>query len=175
MIELRDFVVSDAVSLVSWVDGPAELVMWSGATGFTWPLDERQVLRYAAGAHDRMRVWTAVDRDDPGKPLAHASMMLDAPGWTARLGRVLVAPGARGCGVGEALVGAVQRVAFDEMGVHRVSLGVFTHNATAVRLYERLGFVREGTLREVATANGVWWSSFEMSILADEWRSRPAS
>jgi RimJ/RimL family protein N-acetyltransferase len=82
---------------------------------------------------------------------------------------VLVAPSARGRGIGEALVRAVQRAAFEDVGVHRLALGVYPHNETAIRLYERLGFVREGLLRETAYVSGTWWSSIEMSILEHEW------
>jgi RimJ/RimL family protein N-acetyltransferase len=42
---------------------------------------------------------------------------------------------------------------------------VFTHNTTAIGLYERLGFVREGVLREMVCVNGAWWSSIEMGML----------
>ncbi|MFC4529449.1 GNAT family N-acetyltransferase [Sphaerisporangium dianthi] len=175
VIELRDFAPSDVPSLISWIDGPEALVMWSGSSGFVWPLDESQIRRYADKVGPKLRVWTAVDKTDPDRPIAHASLMVDAPGWSARLGRVVVAPDARGRGIGETLVRAAQRVAFDEIGVHRLSLGVFAQNVTAVRLYERLGFVREGTLREVAAVGGTWWSSFEMAILDHEWRTRPGT
>jgi RimJ/RimL family protein N-acetyltransferase len=62
-------------------------------------------------------------------------------------------------------------VAFSEMGVHRVDLGVYTHNTGAIGLYERLGFQREGIHREVTPANGQWWSSLAMSLFDHEWRT----
>ena len=68
-----------------------------------------------------------------------------------------------------------QRVAFDDMGVHRLGLGVFAHNSTAVALYERLGFVREGVSREVVEVDGAWWSSIEMSMLDREWHGSGAT
>jgi RimJ/RimL family protein N-acetyltransferase len=72
-------------------------------------------------------------------------------------------------------VRAALRVAFDERGMHRVGLGVFTHNTAAIGLYERLGFVREGVLREVVCVNGGWWSSIEMGMLEGEWRAGTGS
>lgn len=170
MIGIRDFTEADVPALLSWIDGPDALVLWSGSSGFTWPLDRAQLVRYAATAGPERRIWAVTDRRDPAEAVAHASLMIDPAGWTARLGRVLVAPSARGRGVGEALVRAVQRIAFEDIGVHRLGLGVYLHNDTAVRLYERLGFVREGLLREVARVDGAWWSSIEMGILAHEWR-----
>jgi ribosomal protein S18 acetylase RimI-like enzyme len=54
-----------------------------------------------------------------------------------------VAPEARGRGVGAALVEAVRSWA-REMGYEAVGLGVTTTNASAIRLYERAGFVDTG-------------------------------
>jgi RimJ/RimL family protein N-acetyltransferase len=79
-------------------------------------------------------------------------------------------PGAGRVG-GAATVQAALRVVFDELGLHRVGLGVFTHNTTAIRLYEWLRFVREGVLREVVCVNDTWWLSIEMGMLEAEWRS----
>jgi RimJ/RimL family protein N-acetyltransferase len=171
VIELREFTESDAAALVSWIDGPESLVLWSGPSGFGWPLDEAQILRYRATAGPRQRIWAAVAEDGPADPVGHASLTIDPHGWTGRLGRVLVAPAARGRGIGEALVRAAQHAAFTDAGVHRLALGVYAQNDKAIRLYERLGFAREGALREVAHVNGVWWSSIEMAILDYEWRA----
>jgi RimJ/RimL family protein N-acetyltransferase len=51
---------------------------------------------------------------------------------------------------------------------------VYDFNTPAIRLYERLGFVKEGLIRESRRMNGGYWSHFHMSILEDEWRSGQA-
>jgi RimJ/RimL family protein N-acetyltransferase len=89
---MRDFDEADAPALVSWVDGPAALVMWSGPTGFTWPLDRAQLARYAAKAGPGLRIWTFIDEEHPAEAVAHASLTVDPQGRTARLGRALVDP-----------------------------------------------------------------------------------
>lgn len=172
MVELREFAPSDVPELISWIDGPETLALWSGNSGFTWPLDEDQVLRYTDTAGPRLKIWTAVDEADPAEAIGHASLALDPPGWTGRLAKIMVAPSARRRGVGAGLVTAALRIAFDVLDVHRVSLGVYAHNAPAIRLYERLGFTREGLLRETTHVHGRWWSSIEMGILEEEWRTR---
>lgn len=58
-----------------------------------------------------------------------------------------VAPGARGRGVGSALLAAAEQHA-RERGARKLSLRVLSTNDAALRLYERAGFCREGTLRE---------------------------
>jgi ribosomal protein S18 acetylase RimI-like enzyme len=57
-----------------------------------------------------------------------------------------VDPGDRGRGVGTALLAAAERFA-RERGSSKLSLRVLSTNEPALRLYERAGFRREGTLR----------------------------
>ncbi len=57
-----------------------------------------------------------------------------------------VDPGARGRGVATALLAAAERFA-RERGGSKLSLRVLSSNEPALRLYERAGFQREGTLR----------------------------
>ncbi|MQA98489.1 MAG: GNAT family N-acetyltransferase [Streptosporangiales bacterium] len=167
LIELRPFVAADFADLISWIAGPDELTMWGGP-GMRWPLDVTQLAAYGAQSGDRLRIWTVMHG---GKPAGHASMSAGVNRWTARLGRVLVAPHARGRGVAQAMVREAQRVAFDDLGVHRLGLGVYAHNDAARHVYERLGFVREGVTREQARIGGVWVDSVEMGILEPEYRA----
>ncbi|KAF8650168.1 hypothetical protein AX16_005402 [Volvariella volvacea WC 439] len=62
--------------------------------------------------------------------------------------------------------------AFRNLGVHRVSLGVFDSNQGAVALYRKLGFVEEGRRRKVNWFNGEWQDSIVMSILDEEWLAK---
>ena len=64
-----------------------------------------------------------------------------------------VAPGARGRGVASALLAAAEQHA-RERGARKLSLRVLSTNDAALRLYERLGFRREGTLREEFLIDG---------------------
>jgi RimJ/RimL family protein N-acetyltransferase len=57
---------------------------------------------------------------------------------------VYVVPEARGTGVGKALMGACVDHARATPGVLQVHLTVASHNAAAIAIYERCGFVRYG-------------------------------
>ena len=162
MVELREFDSADAGLLISWIGGPEELLTWSGPA-FRWPLDPGQLGAYAAESVARRRIWTAVDARS-GAAVGHASLKLETDRPSGRLGRVLVAPGARGRGVGAAMLTQVLAHAFDELGLARVELGVFTHNGSAIRLYERLGFVCDRVLHDVERVNGRPWCAMQMSV-----------
>jgi RimJ/RimL family protein N-acetyltransferase len=53
---------------------------------------------------------------------------------------------------------------YNELNLHRVFLKVFTFNERAVKLYEKLGFVTEGKMREALYREGTWHDMM-MSIL----------
>lgn len=59
---------------------------------------------------------------------------------------------------------------FAELGLHRISAAIGPENAASVALVEKLGFVREGVLRDHVHTNGTWRDSILYSVLADEWR-----
>ncbi len=56
--------------------------------------------------------------------------------------------------------------AFERLGLHRVSLYVFTHTPRAQRAYEKAGFVAEGVERQTLWQDGEWIDAVRMSILA---------
>lgn len=49
--------------------------------------------------------------------------------------------------------------------LHKISLEVLETNVVAIRLYEKLGFIREGTKRHEVYKNGSWINSIIMSYL----------
>jgi RimJ/RimL family protein N-acetyltransferase len=65
--------------------------------------------------------------------------------------------------------------AFSTMGLHRVSLAVFSFNERAIRSYEKVGFVVEGRAREAIFRDGRFWDEISMSMLATEWRALQAA
>jgi ribosomal-protein-alanine N-acetyltransferase len=71
----------------------------------------------------------------------------DRDGWRCELGFAL----ARDCwgrGVARRAVTAVLELAFGQLGVHRVEADADPRNERCLRVLERLGFQREGLLRE---------------------------
>jgi RimJ/RimL family protein N-acetyltransferase len=60
---------------------------------------------------------------------------------------------------------------FRQLGLHRIFLRVFSFNERAQRVYAKLGFVREGTLRESYFRDGTFHDTLVMSILREEWKT----
>lgn len=59
--------------------------------------------------------------------------------------------------------------AFDTLDLNRVQAEVDTRNAGSARVLEKLGFLREGTLREDCTVNGDTSDTWVHGLLRREW------
>ena len=71
----------------------------------------------------------------------------------------------RGRGVGSALLAAAIEWA-REQDMHKLSLSVFPHNAAAIALYRKFGFVEEGRrIKHYRRANGELWDALDMGLL----------
>jgi [ribosomal protein S5]-alanine N-acetyltransferase len=63
----------------------------------------------------------------------------------------------------------VLRAAFDTLDLNRVKAEADTRNAASARVLEKLGFVREGTLREDRVVNGEVSDSWVYGLIRREW------
>jgi ribosomal protein S18 acetylase RimI-like enzyme len=71
----------------------------------------------------------------------------------------------RGRGVGSALMAAAIEWARMQ-GLHKLSLGVFAHNAAGLALYRKYGFVEEGRrVKHYRRQSGELWDTIEMGLL----------
>lgn len=68
---------------------------------------------------------------------------------------------------------ALLQWAFDTLDLNRVQAETDTRNAASARVLEKLGFVREGTLREDCVVDGEVSDSWVYGLLRRQWR--PAS
>ncbi|MBA2665798.1 MAG: GNAT family N-acetyltransferase [Trueperaceae bacterium] len=76
-----------------------------------------------------------------------------------------------GSGYGSEATRLMLQYAFDELELHRVELGVFSHNPRAQHVYEKAGFRREGVRREALLWEGERSDEILMAILRPEWEA----
>lgn len=92
--------------------------------------------------------------------------------------RIALAAAGRDRGLGTETVRLIVGHGFERLGLHRISLGVFSFNPRARRAYEKAGFVVEGVRRDALLSDDAWVDDIVMSILAPEWelhRGHPQS
>ena len=63
------------------------------------------------------------------------------------------------------------RIGFAELGLHRLILRIAVGNTSSERVAEKLGFTREGVLREEIQVGGRWMDHSLWSLLDHEYRS----
>ncbi len=75
----------------------------------------------------------------------------------------------RGKGYGRDALQLILNYAFSELGLHRVGLSVIAYNASAIKAYERVGFVWEGVVRQAVMREGKRYDLLLYGILREEW------
>lgn len=58
---------------------------------------------------------------------------------------------------------------FEKLNLNKIWLGVNQDNKSAVKTYEKAGFIHEGILRQEIYRNGQYYDALRMSILRDEY------
>jgi RimJ/RimL family protein N-acetyltransferase len=122
---------------------------------------------YEAGRRDGTReAFAALDGDGRFVGLALA-FGIDRAAAEAELGYI-VAPEARGRGLGTAILRALTDWAFAATGVRRLRLVVDVDNAASLRVAERSGYAREGVMRSVHFKGGRRVDAVLLSRLATD-------
>jgi RimJ/RimL family protein N-acetyltransferase len=73
-----------------------------------------------------------------------------------------------GQGLMQACLPTILRFALGTLGAHRIHADVEPENPASARLLERLGFVLEGTLRDVEYKDGHFLSLHQYSLLTTD-------
>jgi UDP-4-amino-4,6-dideoxy-N-acetyl-beta-L-altrosamine N-acetyltransferase len=74
-----------------------------------------------------------------------------------------------GFGFGTEATVLLLRYAFETLNLHRIMLQVFEYNPRAMHIYEKLGFRKEGVLRQENYRDGRYWDTIVMGLLREEW------
>lgn len=77
----------------------------------------------------------------------------------------------QGKGYGGEAINWILNWGFQVAGLHRLGIECFSYNATAVHLYEKLGFAVEGRRREAIWFDGAWHDNVEFGMIEDDWRA----
>lgn len=116
-------------------------------------------------ASDRI-VWVILDNEN-GAVVGEAALnRLDQDNLSC--GFRLWISGATNRGLGTEAVRLSMGHAF-AVGLHRVELDVYDFNTRARHIYEKVGFILEGTKREALRFDDDWVDCHVMGLLATEW------
>lgn len=175
MVKLEKFDREDFKQLIEWINSEHLITNWAGSL-FRYPLTEESLDWYIEETNDFEKsdafVYKAVDTKT-GNTVGHISLgSISEKNRAGRISRVLVGnTSERGKGYCTGMIKAILKIGFEELKLHRISLGVYDFNKAAIRCYEKCGFVKEGVMRDVLRyQDNTYWSLVEMGILEHEWR-----
>jgi len=85
--------------------------------------------------------------------------------------RILIGLSGQGRGLGTEATRLIIGYGIEEIGLHRISLGVYAFNPRAQRAYEKAGFKVEGVMRDALRWDGEWYDEILMAVLAPDWEA----
>jgi RimJ/RimL family protein N-acetyltransferase len=94
---------------------------------------------------------------------------LDRRSQKAEFGNLVVDENLRGKGIARIGCSLLMQFMFDQMNMNRLYLEVLSDNEAAIKLYEGLGFVREGEKREDVFSFGGFRNTVMMAIIREDW------
>jgi RimJ/RimL family protein N-acetyltransferase len=169
LVELRPVSADDVDDILSWVNDPEVVGNLAAFSGKPLTRDDELAWIERVSSSETERVFSVLASDD-GRYLGQVG--INQIFWRSKVGRlsvVIARRGEMGRGFGSAAIARVLDVAFGELGLHKMWLMVFEHNERSLRTYTRLGFQREGVLREEYFHEEDWHNMVRMSLLDREW------
>ncbi|WP_433796285.1 GNAT family N-acetyltransferase [Actinoplanes sp. CA-252034] len=169
-LRLRPFDDADADALFAVHSSVSVLRYWDAPP---WT-DPARAQRFIAACRQMAAEGTgarlAVDRLSDGAFIGWCGLTRWNPDYRSAALGYCYREAAWGHGYATETAGGVLRWAFDNLDLNRVQAETDTRNVASARVLEKLGFVREGTLREDCVVNGEVSDSWVFGLLRREWR-----
>ena len=113
----------------------------------------------------------AIHLKDEEDPIGVVSLMnISEANSSAELSVIVGTEEARNKGLGTEAIRVILQYAFETLSLERVGLSVFDFNEPAIAAYEKLGFEREGRIRQAIRRDGEFHDAILMRVLASGWR-----
>lgn len=169
-LRLRPFTDADAGALFSLHSNAHVLRYWDSPPWDDPARAERFIEVCRRLEEEGTGARLAVDRVSDGTFLGWCSLYRWDPDYRSAALGYCYTETAWGHGYATETAHAVLRWAFDALDLNRVQAETDTRNAACARVLEKLGFTREGTLREDCVVNGDVSDSWVYGLLRREWR-----
>lgn len=175
-LRLREFTEADWPAVLGYQSDPRYLRLYAW-TGRTEAEVRAFVGRFVAqqAEQPRRRFQLAITLPEAGRLIGNAGLRQDPERpWEAELGYELQ-PECWGRGYAAEAAAALLAFGFEALGLHRVAARCVADNTASARVLAKLGFRREGRLRDQDYYKDRWWDELCFGLLEPEWRGpRPA-
>ena len=166
MIKLELFTNKDFSRLISWIKSEEELIQFAGPI-FNFPLTEDQLEEYLE--NQNTNAYKIVEQSSQ-RVIGHCEIYLTET--SAKLCRILIGEKSfRGKGFGFEVVTFLVEKCFNEFSYSQAELNVYDWNTSAIKCYEKAGFVVNPEKSKTITVNGRLWKSINMTLAKKDWIS----
>jgi D-alanine-D-alanine ligase len=149
--------------LLKWFNDP-EVSMFMDSPGANYGMDDlvEDFLVYQSDD-----VACIVLEEATGTPVGYGSVYsINRENGSADMSFLVGDPSMRGKGYGRSILRMLQRIAFDEMGLHSIDVTVTAENEPSLRSLKACGFKRIGTLKEYHRVGGKRYDEVVLQCLA---------
>ena len=171
-VSLRWLIEDDRLEIFEIFSHPEVVRFWSEPA----QVESQEALDLIKETHELFRAhrlyqW-GIALKDTGRIIGTCTLAgLDRQNRRAEIGFAL-AFDCWGSGYMTESLGALLRFAFEDLHLHRIEADVDPRNETTLRLLERLGFRREGYLRERWIVGAEINDTVFLGLLESDWRAR---
>jgi [ribosomal protein S5]-alanine N-acetyltransferase len=170
-LRLRPFDDADADALFALHSSARVLRYWDAPPWTERARADRFIAACRRMAEDGSGARLAVDRTSDGAFIGWCALVRWNPDHRSASMGYCFDDAAWGHGYATESARALLQWAFDTLDLNRVQAETDTRNAASARVLEKLGFVREGTLREDCVVNGDVSDSWVYGLLRREWQA----
>ncbi|MEJ2765945.1 GNAT family protein [Photobacterium sp. MCCC 1A19761] len=169
MIKLRPLDVDDTDEFYLWACN-REVTQFS-ISSYSYPKSKTDISKWLAGINnDSKSISLGITCGETGRLIGYAGIA--SISTLNRCGEYFILIGDKeywGKGIGTEVTKLVTDYGFKDLGLHRIELTAYATNPSAIRAYEKAGYVHEGVKRQSGYRNGQFIDKVQMSVLSHEW------
>ena len=167
-VTLRAMQQSDMQMICDMFNDPE---LESMVVGWAFPISiEQQQRWFEKHVGDQFDFRFVIETNEDGAVGIATLTEIDWKNRRASHGIKLARSNARQKGVGTDAIMAIERYAFDELGLHRLNGSWFKSNLASQAVYKKCGWREEGVLKDYIYKNGEWKDLVSVRILESEYR-----
>ncbi|WP_257675951.1 GNAT family N-acetyltransferase [Clostridium felsineum] len=172
IIKLKLLEKQDLQKIIDWnVDKSADdLMQWAGPK-FNYPLILKQLENYFLSEVliEKVFVYKILLASTDEMIGTIEIREIDETNKIGKICRFLIGEkNNRGNHIGTAALNEILKIGFKDMNFKKITLGVFDFNYSAIRCYEKVGFVKESLSKNIRKVSNAYWNLYKMSILKPE-------
>jgi RimJ/RimL family protein N-acetyltransferase len=172
---LRSFKKEDLILYTKWMEDPGTVTALYGSSILHYKAQIEATYLDFIAKPDQM-VLLIIETKEGKRPIGICFLKNIHPVHRhAELEQMHIISECQNHGLGKDALRTVLHYLFSEMNLNRVWLITHTGNLNAIGLYLRLGFIKEGLLRQVHFRGGCYQDAVIMAVLKEDWLNLPES